>query len=289
MLTDFGVQIYHGEPRFRDAHTVTTPEGDIKAAHILLAMGSRPAVPEIPGLAEAGYLTNTTLFDLTAVPESVGVIGGGYIACEMGQSLARLGANVAIFERGERLLKRDDLEVVQVLTDALQADGVSIHAGAKIARIERDGDKRVIVLTDGSRHAFAELLVTTGRKPNTDTLDLHDISVDLGGDGAVLTDEYGKTSASHIYAWRRRDGGEPVFAYGGSGGESRGAKYPASRQKQNAARFSPLRHLHIAGNRARRLNGRRGAGKITATVLPFCVTTSGRTTALSPKTRPPGW
>ncbi|MBC8141645.1 MAG: FAD-dependent oxidoreductase, partial [Armatimonadetes bacterium] len=200
MLSDYGVHIFRGDPRFRDAHTVTTPGGDIKAAHILLAMGSRPAVPEIPGLADAGFLTNTTLFDLAVVPESVGVIGGGYIACEMGQSLARLGACVAIFERGERLLKRDDAEVVAVLTGALEADGVRVHANAKIVCVERDGDKRVVVLADGSRHAFAELLVTTGRVANTDTLDLHDIGVDLGANGAVLVDDYGKTSADHVYA-----------------------------------------------------------------------------------------
>lgn len=201
MLADYGVQIFRGNPQFRDAHTVTTPNGDIKAAHILLAMGSRPAVPDIPGLADAGYLTNTTLYDLTSVPESVGVIGGGYIACEMGQSLTRLGANVHIFERGDRVLKRDDAEVVGVLTDTLEADGVVIHTNAKIERVERDAEnRRVIVLADGSRHAFHALLVTTGRKPNTDSLDLHDVGVDLGATGAVLVDDYGQTTANHIYA-----------------------------------------------------------------------------------------
>ena len=196
MLKGYGVEIFHGAPRFRDAHTVETPEGDIRAAHVLLATGSAPAVPNIPGLATSGYLTNTTLFDLTAVPESVGIIGGGYIACEMGQSLARLGCRVTIFERGERLLKRDDAELVAVLAESLRRDGVVIRTGATITGVENG----CIHLSNGSHPTFTHLLVATGRTPNTKSLNLKDVGVQLSDTGAVITDDHGRTSVANIYA-----------------------------------------------------------------------------------------
>ena len=242
MLRDFGVDIFHGEPRFRDAHTIETPQGDIKTANVLIATGSSPAVPDIPGLEAFGYLTNTTLFDLETVPESIGIIGGGYIACEMGQSLARLGAKVTIFERGDRLLKRDDPELVAVLTETLEREGITIHTGADIVEIvisgtsppppplragegesETDGvtltrvpsgspsparrgggggevPEIVIVLADGTQHRVHEILVATGRKPNTDSLHLHDVGVERGRNGAVLVDNYGRTTNRAIWA-----------------------------------------------------------------------------------------
>ncbi len=201
MLRDFGVEIFHGAPHFRDAHTVETPGGDLRTANVLLATGSSPLVPHIPGLAESGYLTNTTLFDLTTIPESVGIIGGGYIACEMGQSLARLGASVTIFERGDRLLKRDDAELVAVLTDALKADGVTVRTGATILGVESLCPGARVLLADGTCYEFATLLVATGRKPNTDSLNLRDVGVETNEHGAVVTNAYGRsTTAETIWA-----------------------------------------------------------------------------------------
>lgn len=206
MLRDFGVDIFHGEPRFRDAHTIETPQGDLKAANVLIATGSSPAVPGIVGLEEFGYLTNTTLFNLETVPESVGIIGGGYIACEMGQALTRLGARVTIFERGERLLKHDDPELVAVLTDTLRIEGVTIHTGAEIMEIvlpfgsHATGASVAIVLANGSQHEFAQILVAAGRKPNTESLKLYDIGVDRGSNGAILVDDYGRTTNDAIWA-----------------------------------------------------------------------------------------
>ncbi len=207
MLRDFGVTIFKGAPRFRDAHTIETPRGDIKAANVLIATGSSPAVPDIPGLKESGYLINTTLFDLEAVPESIGIIGGGYIACEMGQSLARLGAQVTIFEHGDRLLKRDDAELVAVLTDTLRREGITIHTGADIVSVATLSNgssplsaNKEIRLADGSRHSFAAILVAAGRRANTESLNLHDIGVERGANGAVLVDEYGRTTNSTIWA-----------------------------------------------------------------------------------------
>ena len=200
MLRDFGVELFHGEPRFRDAHTIETPQGDLKTANVLIATGSSPAVPKIPGLENSVYRTNTTLFDLETVPESVGIIGGGYIACEMGQALARLGAKVTIFEHGERLLKHDDAEVVTVLTDALRHEGITIHTGVEIVEVPLRGEVRGIVLSDGSRHTFAEILVATGREANTKSLHLHDVGVDLGSQGAILVDDYRRTTNDVIWA-----------------------------------------------------------------------------------------
>lgn len=204
MLRDFGVELFFGEGSFVSPHLFSTPQGDLRGANFLLATGSAPRVPEIPGLAEAGYLTNQTLFDLEAVPASLIIIGGGYIACEMGQALNRLGCSVTIVERGERLLKKDDPELVGMLTDVLQNEGVKVVLNAEVIRVRRDLEgHRVVTFRNGDQEsdlAAEAVLVTTGRQANTNGLSLGAVGARLDEKGNVGVDAMGRTSTPHIWA-----------------------------------------------------------------------------------------
>lgn len=209
MLCDMGVEIVQsesGEGRFVSPHVFRTAQKDIKAAHFLIATGSSPVEPELPGLLETGYLTNKTLYDLTVVPESLVIIGGGYIACEMGQALSRLGCRVTILARESRLLPKEDAELVEVLTGVLRSEGVQIVSGAdaKSVRAGAGGEKIVTVghkeNEQAEDFAAAEILVSVGRKANTDGLNLAGVGVQVSEKGAVVVNGLGQTTVSHIWA-----------------------------------------------------------------------------------------
>lgn len=205
MLRDFGVEIFFGASRFAGPHLLRTAQGDLRAASFLLAMGSSPVVPEIPGLAEAGYLTNKTLFDRDHIPASVVAAGGGYIACEMGQALQRLGAKVTIVERGERLLKQEDAELTAILADVLRGEGIDIRTNAAVTGAGIGGDgRRFVSLTDRDEArtllSCDEILVAVGRRANTDGLNLADVGVGLDEKSNVRVDAAGRTTTAHIWA-----------------------------------------------------------------------------------------
>ncbi len=207
MLRDFGVEIFHGASEFVAPHVFRTPSGDLRAAHFLIATGSRAATPNIPGLTETGYLVNETLFDRDRVPESLVCIGGGYINVEMGQALARLGARVTLVDRGPRLLGREDAELTDLLTGVLRAEGVEVLLNAAVEGVRRDeaaGGGKVVTMrgADGETGDLAceEILVSVGRAANTGGLNLEKVGVALDEKGNVAVDSTGQTSALHIFA-----------------------------------------------------------------------------------------
>src|SRR5437879_11098262 len=108
MMREFGVELFFGPPRFVSPHVLQVGDQQVLGHQFILATGSHPATPEIPGLAEAGFLTNQTIFSLDDIPASLAVIGGGPIGVEMAQAFQRLGAEVILLQRGPRLLPRDD-------------------------------------------------------------------------------------------------------------------------------------------------------------------------------------
>ncbi len=206
MLRDFGVDIFFGDSFFMTPHLLRTPQGDLRAAAFLLATGSSPVIPPIRDIKGIGFVTNTTLFDLDHVPASLAVIGGGYIGCEMGQALARLGARVTLIDRGERLLKGEDAELTDILTRTLHEEGIETVFRAKVTAARKNsenGGKVVIVKTaEGAEREIRceEILVATGRKGNTENLGLETAGVALNDAGYVSVDAAGRTSAGHIWA-----------------------------------------------------------------------------------------
>jgi mercuric reductase len=207
------IQVVTGRARLVDAHIaeVTTPEGNVRRLNgeqILIATGSSPAIPDIPGLAETPYLTSDLLTseesqELTELPPSLVILGGGYIALELGQLFARLGTEVTILERSGRILKDEEPEISKALTDILREEGIHLITRAEVQRIS--GDARGVRITAQVRDQEQQfqavrLLLATGRRPNTADLGLVRVGVQLDAQGAIMVDDYLRTTVPHIWA-----------------------------------------------------------------------------------------
>ncbi|HEX3347088.1 MAG TPA: FAD-dependent oxidoreductase [Acetobacteraceae bacterium] len=167
-----GAAVMRDHARFVAPDTLAVGGRRITARRIVVAAGSRPAVPEIPGLTDVPYLTHETLFDLPEKPGHLLVLGGGAIGLEMAQAHAGLGSRVTIVE-AQTLARREDPALVASVRDALLAQGVSIHEGSSVLRVERGP---ALVLANGERLCGTHLLIATGRRPNVE-----DVGLENGG------------------------------------------------------------------------------------------------------------
>jgi pyruvate/2-oxoglutarate dehydrogenase complex dihydrolipoamide dehydrogenase (E3) component len=166
-----GVKVLRAEARFAGPDHVHAGGFDIRARRFIIAAGSRPAVPAIPGLDSTPYFTNETIFANRVAPRHLLVIGGGAVGIELAQAHRRLGADVTIID-AQPILARDDPELVAILGDSLRAEGINLMPSIAITAVERDGDGTAVVLAGGERVAGSHLLVAAGRQPNIETLDL---------------------------------------------------------------------------------------------------------------------
>jgi pyruvate/2-oxoglutarate dehydrogenase complex dihydrolipoamide dehydrogenase (E3) component len=183
-FTGFGVEVHLAAGRLRSAHEVVlgNDETTIWGRHIVLATGSRPFVPDLPGLKEAGYLTNETVFDMGRLPSRLLVIGGGPIGVELGQAFARLGSAVIIVSGSEHILPREDTDVAAVLAARLRREGVTILDRARAVSVERhaQGKSVTIGLPGGEdRIDVDEILVAAGRRANVEDLGLADVGIEF--------------------------------------------------------------------------------------------------------------
>src|SRR5207248_645636 len=166
-----GVRVLRCEARFTSPRSIRVGEIEIRPRRFVIATGSYPAVPTLPGLAGAPYLTNETIFANRVRPDHLIVIGGGPIGIEMAQAHRRLGARVTVLDVGP-VLPRDDPELVASLASHLAGEGIAIRPGIEIVGIERDGNAIVAQLADGERITGSHLLVAAGRRPSVEALDL---------------------------------------------------------------------------------------------------------------------
>lgn len=195
-----GVRVIEAEARFTDARTVVAGEMVIQARRFVIAAGSRPSIPPIPGLDQVSWLTNETVFDLAEKPEHLVVIGGGAVGVEMAQAYRRLGADVTVVEAGDRILAQEDPEMAAVVERALRAEGVAIAAGAAIDRIEpRPGGRFAVIVAGGERIEGGHLLIAAGRQPALDGLGLDAAGIEADGSGIVV-DRRLRTSNRRVYA-----------------------------------------------------------------------------------------
>jgi pyruvate/2-oxoglutarate dehydrogenase complex dihydrolipoamide dehydrogenase (E3) component len=192
---ELGVDVYLGQARFASDREVEVAGVRLPFARAVIATGARAAVPPIDGLAEAGYLTNDTVFELTALPARLTVIGGGPIGCELAQAFARFGARVTLIEAAPRILGKEDPDAAALVERALERDGVRVLAGVAVDRVEPD--RTVIAGTE--RIAGDAILVAAGRRPNVDDLGLEAIGVKVGSTGVVVDDRL-RTTNRRIYA-----------------------------------------------------------------------------------------
>ena len=199
LLAAAGVEIVRGRAALRDAHTVEVAGRSWSARHILIATGSRPQVPDIPGKSHA--ITSDAVFHLERLPARAIVVGGGYIAVEFASIFNGLGVQTTLAYRRHRLLREFDVELGTRLGEEIQKKGVIVHFGAEPASITRQPDGVLEVEYGDGMHARAELvLFATGRVPNSKGLGLEAAGVKLGPIGEVLVDAYSKSSIESIHA-----------------------------------------------------------------------------------------
>ena len=166
-----GVRVLRAEARFTSPRTVRAGEIEIRPRRFVIATGSQPMVPAIPGLGGVPYLTNETVFVNRELPGHLIIIGGGPIGIEMAQAHRRLGARVTVIDVGP-LLPRDDPELAASLTERLSEEGIDTRPRTEIAAVEHDGEAVAIRLASGERIAGSHLLVAAGRRPSIEALDL---------------------------------------------------------------------------------------------------------------------
>jgi pyruvate/2-oxoglutarate dehydrogenase complex dihydrolipoamide dehydrogenase (E3) component len=200
---ELGVDVFLGQATFTARDSLAVGDQALRFRRAVIAAGTRAATPPIRGLAEAGYLTNESVFSLTELPPRLVVIGGGPIGCELAQAFARFGSEVTLLEAMDRILLRDDEAGARVVADAMAADGVRVHCGATVFSVERSGKETVVrYRTNGSERTLVvdHVLVAVGRMPNVDGLGLELADVDFDARTGVTTDDRMRTTNPKIFA-----------------------------------------------------------------------------------------
>lgn len=211
-LRGLGIDLFRGEARFVDRRIVEVAETRLRFRKALIATGSRPAIPQIPGLAESAPLTTQSFFPLEQLPESIFILGGGPTGCELAQALTDLGVTTTLLEQDQRVLPHEAPAVSQLIERRLRQSGVNVQTGVELRRVWRnDGVTTIEWTTSGKVGTSASILgamvvssaaaclVAAGRRANVDTLRLESAGVQAGRDGIEVND-FGRTSNRHIYA-----------------------------------------------------------------------------------------
>ncbi len=193
-----GVDVIFGAGQFVDEKTFEVNGRQLKSRSFLVATGSRPTVPPVEGLKEAGFLTNEQVFSMTERPEALAVIGAGPIGCELGQSFARLGVEVTLIASRDVIMPKEDPEAAMIVQQKMQAEGVRILCNTRAQKV---------TVVDGRKHVFTgsetivvdEILIATGRTPNVNALNLEAAGVVYDKQG-IKVDEKLRTSNKQIYA-----------------------------------------------------------------------------------------
>jgi pyruvate/2-oxoglutarate dehydrogenase complex dihydrolipoamide dehydrogenase (E3) component len=199
---DLGVDVFLGDGRFTGSDTVDVGGKVLRFTKAVLATGARAAAPAIPGLAEAGYLTNETVFNLTALPGRLAVIGAGPIGCELAQAFARFGGRVYLIEAMHGILPSEDRDAAEIVLRSLSRDGVTLLCCGGDLRVAKDGEgRRLTVESHGKHHEIPvdEILVGAGRRPNVEGLGLETVGVAFDATGVRVNDRL-QTTNPRIYA-----------------------------------------------------------------------------------------
>ncbi len=210
-----GVDIYRGKGSFKDSHTVLIDgENPIKGKRIVISTGSSPKVPPIDGVENVSYITNESIFNLDHLPESIVFIGGGPVGLELAQSLSRFGTNVTILETSETILKKEDHDIIPIATKELEKE-LSFIFKAEVKGIKKENGYKVVTYIENGEEKTIQsemIMFSTGRKPNTDKLNLEAASVDEDK-GFITVNASLQSSQSHIYAIGDVNGAFP-FTHG---------------------------------------------------------------------------
>jgi pyruvate/2-oxoglutarate dehydrogenase complex dihydrolipoamide dehydrogenase (E3) component len=197
-----GVDVFLGDGRFTGPDTVEVNGARLSFRKAVIATGARAHRPDVPGLAEAGFLTNETVFELTERPPRLAVVGAGPVGCELAQAFRRLGSEVTLFESGGHILSREDADAAEIVQRAFVSEGIRLVLGATLERVERAGGGKVLYATAPTgpvRVEVDEILVGAGRVPNVEGLGLEAVGVAYDRDGVTVNDRL-QTTNPRIYA-----------------------------------------------------------------------------------------
>jgi pyruvate/2-oxoglutarate dehydrogenase complex dihydrolipoamide dehydrogenase (E3) component len=201
-LKGLGVDVFIGDAQFSEPTTVEVAGRKLRFRRAVIATGARADVPETPGLAEAGYLTNETVFSLTELPARLIVVGAGPIGCELAQAFARLGSEVHLVNRSDRLLPKDEPAAGELLRSRFEKEGIHLHLGWKVDSVEKSGGARIVILERSveRRKLIADgLLLGVGRRANVENLGLENAGVAYSERG-VTVDDFLQTTNRKTFA-----------------------------------------------------------------------------------------
>jgi dihydrolipoamide dehydrogenase len=203
------IDFVRAEVQFTGPRTIAAGDDELTADRIVIAAGTRPVVPPIPGLVDVDHVTSDGALRLESQPRRLGIIGGGYIAVELAHFFAGLGTEVTMLVRGERLLDREDLEISEWLTREY-ADRVDLRLRTGIASVARSEGGTEVHFADGGSVEVDLLLLATGRRPNADLLALEHAGVEVDERGCVAVNERFETSTDGVYAFGDVTGGQQL-------------------------------------------------------------------------------
>jgi pyruvate/2-oxoglutarate dehydrogenase complex dihydrolipoamide dehydrogenase (E3) component len=196
---ELGIDLIEGTARLTSPTSLDVGGERIETRFVLLCTGSRPVVPPIPGLEEAGHLDSETVWDIQRAPQSLIALGGGPIAIEMSQGFRRLGVPVTVVERADRILPRDEPELAGRLLARLRDEGVDVRLRTEAERVTVEDGLKAVHTSGGERLIAHELVVGVGRQPNVEGLGLEDVGVETGKKGVVVDDAL-RSSVDTVYA-----------------------------------------------------------------------------------------
>ncbi len=209
------LHLHRGHARFVGPHQVKVGDEVLEGERIFIDAGARPDIPSLPGLETIDYLTNASIMELREVPEHLIVLGGGYIGLEFGQMFHRFGSQVTVIHNSGQILPREDADIVAELQKALETEGMRFLLNARATRVERKDGRIGLALehTSGSSMITgSHLLIATGRKPNSDELDLDQAGVETDKRGFIKVNGRLETSTPGIWALGDVKGG-PAFTH----------------------------------------------------------------------------
>jgi pyruvate/2-oxoglutarate dehydrogenase complex dihydrolipoamide dehydrogenase (E3) component len=202
-MVSAGVDVFFGDARFTDTDTLAVDDIRLRFDKALIVTGARPDTPSIPGLSEAGYFTNETVFDLTTAPRRLLVIGGGPLGCEMAQAFCRLGVRTTIAQERPLFLPREERDAAQILADSFARDGMEVRLNAEAVSVRVKGEEKFVdLMSDGHTSTIVvdAILTGTGRVPNVDHLNLEAAGVSYDNEKGVHVNDFLQTGNPRIYA-----------------------------------------------------------------------------------------
>jgi len=198
-----GIDVFLGRAKFIDDETITVNHRNLRFKKAVIATGARAVRPQIYGLAEAGFLTNETVFSLTQAPKRLAVIGGGPIGCELAQALHRLGSQVTLLHKHGHLLDKEDADAAEIVQQQLLKENMRLGFNVNIERVENRPTGKVLYCTQGTSATSIEvddILVGAGRAPNVEGLNLEAVGVEYDARRGVKVNDYLQTTNPRIYA-----------------------------------------------------------------------------------------